>query len=84
MNHVAARREGIPLHHTPCPALGPWADPGAPPPSGDCQESSQGWHSPSGDALGARGAGRFFVLGLLVGVMPYHGCKDLGVDSGWA
>lgn len=35
----------------------------------------------SGDALGARGAGRFFVLGLLVGVIPYQGCRDLGVDS---
>lgn len=35
-----------------------------------------------GDVLGARGAGRFFVLGLLVGVMPYQGCSDLGVDSG--
>lgn len=39
----------------------------------------------SGDALGARGAGRFFVLGLLVGVMPYQGCRDLGVTSAeWA
>lgn len=38
----------------------------------------------SGDALGARGAGRFLVLGLLVGVMPYQGCRDLGVASGWA
>lgn len=81
MKRVAAGREGIPRT---TPPSRPWADPGAPPQSSDCQESSQGWHSPSGDALGARGAGRFFVLGLLVGVMPYHGCKDLGVDSGWA
>lgn len=38
----------------------------------------------SGEALGALGAGRFFVLGLLVEVMPYQGCRDLGVDSGGA
>lgn len=38
-------------------------------------------HLPSGEALGALGAGRFFVLGLLVGVMPYQGCRDLGVAS---
>lgn len=43
-------------------------------------ERREAWRA-SGDALGARGAGRFFVLGLLVGVMPYQGCKDLGVDS---
>lgn len=41
-------------------------------------------NSPRGEALGAFGAGRFFVLGLLVGVMPYQGCRDLGVDSGGA
>lgn len=43
----------------------------------------EAWRT-SGEALGALGAGRFFVLGLLVGVMPYQGCKALGVDSGGA
>lgn len=46
-------------------------------------ERREAWRA-SGDALGARGAGRFFVLGLLVGVMPYQGCRDLGVDSAGA
>lgn len=35
----------------------------------------------SGEALGARGAGRFFNLGLLVGVMPYQGCRGLAAVS---
>lgn len=37
--------------------------------------------SPSGEALGARGAGRFFALGLLVGVIPYQGWRDLAAAS---
>lgn len=37
--------------------------------------------SPRGEALGARGAGRFFVFGLLVGVMPYQGWRGLAAVS---
>lgn len=37
--------------------------------------------SPSGEALGARGAGRFFAFGLLVGVMPYQGWRGLAAVS---
>lgn len=48
---------------------------------GSERDRREAWRA-RGDVLGARGAGRFFVLGLLVGVMPYQGCSDLGVDSG--
>lgn len=47
---------------------------------GSERDRREAWRA-RGDVLGARGAGRFFVLGLLVGVMPYQGCSDLGVDS---
>lgn len=40
-----------------------------------------GGSSPSGEALGARGAGRFFAFGLLVGVMPYQGWRGLAAVS---
>lgn len=46
-------------------------------------ERREAWRA-CGVTLGTRGAGRFFVLGLLVGVMPYQGCRDLGVHSGGA
>ena len=45
---------------------GPWAHP---------TPGSQFSREPPGTALTK-------VLGLLVGVMPYQGCSDLGVDSG--
>lgn len=80
VKHGAPGPPGTPLHQPRLPGPGLTQEPDLRVLSGELP----GGHSPSGEALGARGAGRFFVLGLLVGVMPYQGCKDLGVDSRWA
>lgn len=45
------------------------------------KDKGAGGSSPSGEALGARGAGRFFAFGLLVGVMPYQGWRGLAAVS---
>lgn len=46
----------------------------------ECDSLEMGWWA-SGEALGARGAGRFFIFGLLVGVMPYQGWRGLAAVS---
>lgn len=46
----------------------------------ECDSLEMGWWA-RGEALGARGAGRFFVFGLLVGVMPYQGWRGLAAVS---
>lgn len=45
------------------------------------RDKGMGQSSPRGEALGARGAGRFFAFGLLVGVMPYQGWRGLAAVS---
>lgn len=46
----------------------------------ECDSLEMGWWA-SGEALGARGAGRFFDFGLLLGVMPYQGWRGLTAVS---